>query len=54
MVKNYHSLSKEKYLHKPQMVSEEEIDQIYQSRLHGVSSYQIRNCQIFCVNRSFS
>lgn len=40
MVKNYHSLSKEKYLHKPQMVSKEEIDQIYQSRLHGVSSYQ--------------
>ena len=38
MVKGYHSLSKEKYLHKPQMVSQEEIDQIYQSRLNGFST----------------
>lgn len=38
MVKGYHSLSKEKYLHKPQMVSQEEIYQIYQSRLNGFST----------------
>lgn len=40
MVKGYHSLSKEKYLHKPQMVTQEEIDQIYQSRLNGFSTYK--------------
>lgn len=38
MVKGYHQLSKEKYLHKPKMVTQEEINQIYQSRLNGVSS----------------
>lgn len=38
MVKGYHSLSKEKYLHKPQIVSQEEIDRVYQLRLNGVST----------------
>ncbi|RVU69860.1 MULTISPECIES: Fic family protein [Lactobacillus] len=40
MTKGYHQLSKEKYLHKPKMVTKEEIDQIYQARLNGVSSYR--------------
>lgn len=40
MVKGYHSLSKEKYLHKPKMVTQEEIDQIYQSRLNGFSTFK--------------
>ena len=38
MVKGYHLLDKEKYMHKPQMVTQEEINQIYQERLNGVSS----------------
>lgn len=40
MVKGYHLLSKEKYLHKPKMVTQEEIDQIYQSRLNGFSTFK--------------
>lgn len=40
MVKGYHQLSKEKYLHKPQMVTQEEINQSYQSRLNGFSAYR--------------
>lgn len=40
MVKGYHSLSKEKYLHKPRMVTQEEIDQIYQTRLNGISTFK--------------
>ena len=40
MVKGYHLLDKEKYMHKPQMVTQEEINQIYQERLNGVSSFK--------------
>ncbi len=40
MVKGYHSLSREKYLHKPRVISQEELDQIYQSRLNGVSTFK--------------
>ena len=40
MVKGYHSLSKEKYLHNLRMVTQEEIDQVYQTRLNGVSTFK--------------
>lgn len=40
MVKGYHSLSKEKYLHQPQLITKEEIDQAYQSRLNGISTFK--------------
>lgn len=38
MAKGYYPLSKEKYRHEPQIVTQEDLDRVYFSRLNSVST----------------